>query len=108
MLVRNQGLTGKNTTMLWCKSMVIESMVPCWQMDSVKTVPARAIPIEPILPSNGDHALIRSTLEVLVQRILCHHLLHFKEYYSDIVVSHIPHEYSKESKKRTRMVNREK
>lgn len=66
---------------------------------------AEDIDISQFLPSVDDLELVRERMEILVSRVVCHHIPHFKLHYSDVVTRHIPHQYSHEMSKKSKIVS---
>lgn len=63
-----------------------------------------SIPLHKLLPCEMDEVDLRSQMTVLVERILCSHILFLNEVW-DKVKWHIHHQYSVESTRKTEMVN---
>ena len=42
---------------------------------------------------------------IIIQRILCSHMKYFKDNFVDLVVEHIPHKYSSEMAKKSKIVS---
>lgn len=57
-----------------------------------------------ILPTNQDYSTLKSNFTVLVSRILCQNFEFFRIHFSDVLISHIPHRYSKEMSEISEMV----
>ena len=65
---------------------------------------ASSIPLSAYLPNISDSDMLKERMTCIVSRILVTHLDFFKEY-SDVVVWHIPHEYSQEMTEKSTIVS---
>ena len=57
------------------------------------------------LPSIDDYNALKNAFKVLVSRVLCNHMSFFKKNFSDAVINHIPHKYSKEMSQKSVIVS---
>jgi hypothetical protein len=73
-------------------------------MGNTLTLDAVEIPISAYVPSSNDLDELRERMEIIVSRILCQHVPHFKQFYNDVVCWHISHQYSAESAKPSTLV----
>ena len=104
---RHQSTERRNKMLLWANAFITGNRVSFRHLYHADTVyvPASIIPLDVILPSQDDYDSVRFRMEILVERILCKYIEHFKQYYSEITVAHIPHIYSGEAEKKSQIVS---
>ena len=57
------------------------------------------------LPTAGDYSPLKNTFAILISRVLCQHMHFFKQNFSDVIIHHIPHEYTEEMAKKSIVVS---
>ena len=92
--------------LLWANAFAAQNRVDPDNMDGLhQCLAAKDIPMMKYLCSRDDGEMLRERLHAIVSRVLVKYLPHFKENYSDCVIWHIPHQYSEESKVKSKLVN---
>ena len=56
-----------------------------------------------VLPSQEDQASMKSSMAILVFRVICKYFVAYKEF-SSAIIHHIPYEYSREMKEKSEKV----
>nr|XP_002736791.1 PREDICTED: uncharacterized protein LOC100378528 [Saccoglossus kowalevskii] len=95
----------QNKFLMWAMCFATQNRVPAMHLNDEKRELATTIPLNYFLPSQEDWDALEKRMGVVVSRIICKHLTHFKSYYSDCVVEHIIHEQSELSKKKSKVIN---
>ena len=72
--------------------------------DSLPQQQVKDLQMVEILPSHEEQALIKSSMIILVSRVICKYLVAYKEF-SSAVIHHIPHEFSSQMKQKAEQVN---
>lgn len=98
-VARHQSRT-KNRMMIWAMAFAYIHRVPYPGplRDPVPLTDPASLNLECFLPSDYDFQQLEERMVQMVARILCIHLAHFREEYSDNIQWHIPHGHSEESK----------
>lgn len=64
----------------------------------------QSLSYQDFIPTDDDYSILKDNFRILVQRIICQHMLFFKEHFSTVVTAHITHKYSKEMKQKSEIV----
>ena len=91
---------------MWANAYAAKDRVVTEEGDDASYVLQKAsdMNVSTFLPTLGDEEELYKRMWILVSRVLCHHIPHFKKYYSDCVVHHIDHPHSKEMKEKSELV----
>ena len=89
---------------LWANAYAVKNRVEITD-ESSHVEQAQDLPLSIYFHSQEDEENLRERMSILVSRIVCHHIPHFKENYSDVVCRHVKHEFSKEMKQKSELVS---
>ena len=64
------------------------------------TLECRGMDVSMFLSNIKDSIIMRTRMEVIVSHILVENIQHFKENYHDVVIWHIPHDFSDKSEEK--------
>ncbi|CAG2248808.1 unnamed protein product [Mytilus edulis] len=92
-----------NKMMLWALSFATRNRIGFLNLDDFdETVPAKDIPLHNFLPMDSDLERLHTRMGIRIQRIRKKHCAAFEV--ADVCM-HMPHRYSKESSKKSEIVN---
>ena len=102
---RGQGRQTANKMMLWANSFAAKSRVAFHESTTTSnSLAARDIPLAAYLPNADDYESLRQRMEIVVSRILQHHVPFFASHCSSAVIHHIPHEFTDKSALKSELV----
>ncbi|XP_041462410.1 uncharacterized protein LOC121413598 [Lytechinus variegatus] len=92
----------EKVTRVGANSYAVKNRISFHDVENQNTLTASDLPIMTYLPSQDDYEDLRKRMCILVERILKDNLNIFA---NESVISHIPHEYSKESSQKSEYVS---
>lgn len=99
--VRNQSIYSSNKSIHWTHHIAVQDRIPFLHISNEKPdVDIECYDLCESLPGLDTQAYVRREFVVLGSRVMCKHLSAFSTF-SDVVVHHIPHEYSMELAQRS-------
>ena len=100
---RHQTTSRQNKYHLWALAYLEENRISSLGYDwHDPNKPASEIPLKDFLPGENDFANLRYRMKVIIQRILINRIPFFKGIAQ--ATKHIPHDYSQESSKKSKIV----
>ena len=102
---RHQSKSHQNKSLHWTHSFAVKNRItPDSKIDDSKPqMQVKDLEMIQVLPSQEDQASMKSSMAILVFRVICKYFVAYKEFGSAII-HHIPHEYSREMKEKSEQV----
>ena len=104
--VRESTSERQNKMLLWANAYAVQHRVDCSNLDGNNlTLKCGDIPLAAYLPSKDDLDVLQVRMETLVERIMCQHIPHFRQFYEDVVSWHIIHDHSDDARQKSKLVS---
>ena len=85
----------------------VQDRVPTFDLPESRTN-SPSLHLHDFLPSDDDYAKLKSNFSILISRIMCNNMEYFYKVFGRFLTYHIPHQYSAEMSKVSKIVSNTK